>query len=186
MSVVMAQFGCLRGIKSEELELMLSWRNASNVRLNMYTRHIISLEEHMAWWKRTQLSTDRQYFMYEKNGEPTGIVSFTNIDPANKNASWAFYAAPQAPKGTGTRMEWLAIEYAFNVLGLHKLHCEVLAFNEPVIKLHQKFGFRVEGVLRQHHKVEDNFVDIYKLGILFNEWAEKSSPMKERILKISE
>lgn len=41
-------------------------------------------------------------------------------------------------------MEYLALEYAFKDMGLHKLFCEVLAFNAPVIKLHQKFGFKIE------------------------------------------
>jgi RimJ/RimL family protein N-acetyltransferase len=53
------------------------------------------------------------------------------------------------------------------------LHCEVLAFNTAVIRLHQKFGFQVEGVLRQHHFVGNEYIDTYKLGILAHEWAVK-------------
>lgn len=181
----MQAFGTLRPIEQHELELMLGWRNAPNVRANMYTRHEISWDEHLAWWSRVQQRDDQKYYMYESDGIPLGIVGFVGIDRASENSSWAFYASPEAPKGTGSKMEYLALECAFNQLGLHKLHCEVLAFNAPVIKLHQKFGFSVEGILREHHKINQDFVDIYRLGLLATEWAEKSSEMLNKLVKIS-
>lgn len=181
----MQLFGKLRSIKDEELELMLSWRNAPSVRANMYTRHEISLAEHLAWWSRAQLRKDQRYFMFEANGAPSGIVGFMDIDALNDSASWAFYASPKAPKGTGSKMEFLALEYAFHELGIHKLHCEVLAFNAPVIKLHQKFGFKVEGILREHHKLDEEFVDIYKLGLLSYEWEEQRTAMHDKLEKFS-
>lgn len=173
----MSPLGVLRPIKDDELDLMRSWRNAPAVRENMYTRHEISSDEHLAWWGRTCQRQDQQYLMYESNSKALGIVGFTSIDRVNGNCSWAFYAAPDAPKGTGSRMEFLALEHVFKDLILHKMHCEVLAFNTPVIKLHQKFGFQVEGILRQHHFKDGEYIDIYRLGILESEWATKREEM---------
>jgi UDP-4-amino-4,6-dideoxy-N-acetyl-beta-L-altrosamine N-acetyltransferase len=177
----MNTLGHLRSISDEELELMRTWRNAPAVRANMYTRHEISSAEHLAWWAKTQQRDDQQYFMYEKDGKALGIVGFMLIDRINANCSWAFYAAQEAPKGTGSRMEFLALEHVFNSLKLHKLHCEVLAFNTPVIKLHQKFGFQVEGIFRQHHLVDDQYVDIFRLGLLNDEWANKRNEMQTKL-----
>ena len=81
-------------------------------------------------------------------------------------------------------MEIQALDYAFSVLGIRKLYCEVLAFNTPVIKLHQKFGFTVEGVFRQQHKFEGGFVDIYRLGILAPEWSERREELVARIVSV--
>src|SRR5690606_38648738 len=108
------------------LQTILNWRNAPAVRRNMYTRHEISLEEHLAWWKNVGSREDQLYFIYEYKNTPFGVVAFTQISNRDKNASWAFYASPEAPRGTGSRMEYLALEYAFKSLKLHKLHCEVL------------------------------------------------------------
>lgn len=177
----MNRLGQLREIKDDELELMRTWRNAPAVRANMYTRHEISSAEHLSWWARTQQREDQQYFAYEKHGEPLGIVGFTSIDRANANCSWAFYAAPSAPKGTGSRMEFLALEHVFKSLKLHKLHCEVLAFNTPVIKLHQKFGFQIEGIFRQQHYLDGEYVDIYRLGLLEREWGLKRDEMQNKL-----
>jgi RimJ/RimL family protein N-acetyltransferase len=123
--------------------------------------------------------------MYERDGISMGIVAFNGIDTLHGNSSWAFYASPDAPKGTGTKMEWLAIERAFDVLGLHKLHCEVLAFNEPVIKHHQKFGFTIEGIRRQHYRSCAGFVDICQLGLLADEWKIRSTDILKKIIQIS-
>jgi UDP-4-amino-4,6-dideoxy-N-acetyl-beta-L-altrosamine N-acetyltransferase len=160
---------------------MRLWRNSPNVRENMYTRHEISSEEHLTWWSRTENREDQKYFMYECKEVPTGIVAFTAIDKDNLNSSWAFYASPKAEKGTGSKMEFLALDYAFGALGLHKLSCEVLAFNAPVIKLHQKFGFKIEGIFREQHSINENYVDIYRLGMLGVEWNAQRQGMKNKI-----
>ncbi len=178
----MSDLGLLREIKDEELELMLSWRNAPSVRNNMYTRQVISLENHKKWWAGIQLRQDQRYFMYEWLGEPTGIVAFNDVDVINENSAWAFYASPDAPKGTGSRMEFLALEYAFGSLLLNRLYCEVLDFNQPVVKLHKRFGFTEEGVKRKHHKMEDGFHDVVCLGMLADEWNAKRDLMKTSLL----
>lgn len=177
----MSELGILRDIDNSELELMRSWRNAPNVRANMYTRHEISHEEHQSWWKRAQERTDQKYFIYENSLKSSGVVSFTMIDHVNSNCAWAFYAAPDAAKGTGSKMEFLALEYVFNVLKLNKIYCEVLDFNTPVINLHKKFGFKEEGVFRAQHKTETGYSDIYRLGMLSLEWNENREAMLARI-----
>lgn len=177
--------GILRAINSDELELMLAWRNSPNVRTNMYTRHEISLSEHLAWWERIKQRTDQKYFMYEFMDTPVGIIAFTDIDTVNRNSFWAFYASPAAPKGAGSKMEFLALEHAFGKLDLQKLCCEVLVFNSAVIKLHQKFGFKVEGIFREQHRLDESYIDIYRLGILASEWQKGRDSMLSKITQKS-
>ena len=184
MKEKLKEFGMLRPLRDSELELILTWRNAPSIRENMYTTHEISLSEHFDWWERTKISDSDQYFIYEFQGNPTGIVGFTDLNRENQNSSWVFYASPSAPTGTGSRMELLALDYAFNQLGLHKLYCEVLAFNAPVIKLHKKFGFKVEGILRDQHYRQDTFIDIYRLGMLNWEWKDSQAAMISRLSRI--
>lgn len=177
------KLGKLRSVNSEELILMLSWRNAPSVRMNMYTQHEIGLDEHLAWWERIQGRTDQKYFMYDFQDTPLGIVAFNGIDQNSKNSEWAFYASPDALKGTGSRMEYLALDYAFNTMKLHKLTCEVLEYNSSVIRLHEKFGFKVEGIFREHYHLNDKFFDIYRMGILSSEWSERRNQMLGKLLK---
>ena len=175
------KLGAFRDIQDNDLELILSWRNAPSVRQNMYTRHEISLEEHHRWWKVVSDRNDQRYFLYENAGTPLGVVSFTQINASDSNSSWAFYASPDAPRGTGSRMEFLALEKAFGEIGLHKLYCEVLAFNEPVVKLHKKFGFNVEGTFSEQHQMDGDYVDVIRLGILKIEWESIREGVLEKL-----
>lgn len=181
----MFDIGKLRLIESSELEIIRSWRNDPSIRKNMYSRHEISADEHARWWKKISEREDQKYFMYEYLGVPYGVVSFNSIDRVNSNSAWAFYASPSSPKGTGSRMEFLAIDYVFHELKLYKLYCEVLDFNSAVIKLHQKFGFQVEGVFRQHHKIDDGYASIVRLGLLYTEWESKREEMLNRLLSLN-
>jgi len=173
--------GILRPLADKDLARMLQWRNAPAIRKNMFTRNEISPEEHAAWWQRTHQRADQHYFVYEQDAIPAGIVAFNGVDRVNAHSFWAFYAAPEAPRGTGSRMEFLALEHAFGALGLHKLSCEVLASNVAVIRLHLKFGFSEEGVFRSHHYVDDTYVAVHRLGILAEEWQQHRSAMLARL-----
>ena len=179
----MSNLGTLRPVEESEVEMMRLWRNAPAVRMYMYSTHEISREEHLAWWDRIRERTDCRYFIYEAGRQPLGVVGITQINQQNRNASWAFYAAPGAPRGTGSRMELMALDYAFSELHLNKLCCEVLATNQAVISLHQKFGFKVEGVLREQHRTENGFIDVYRFGILKHEWANIRPSVLARLIK---
>ena len=74
------------------------------------------------------------------------------------------------------------LELAFEQLNMQKLYCEVFAFNTSVIKLHQKFGFNIEGIFKQQQKVNGKFVDVYRLGILAAEWFEQRQAMHIKLL----
>ena len=182
----MKKIGAKREIAESELELMLSWRNAPGVRKNMYSQEAIGYETHLAWWAEMQKRDDHKYFMYELENIPLGVISFNSIDTENHHAFWAFYASPEAPRGTGTKMEFIALNYAFDVLALRKLSCEVLAYNNAVLKLHEKFGFQTEGLFREHYELDGENIDVYRLGILRAEWIKQRPIIQKRLDNFNE
>lgn len=175
--------GLLRPIKDDELDLILSWRNEPAVRSNMFTRHKISREEHLSWWSIVSNSKRKKYLMYVMGSTPSGVVCFNDIDINNSNCCWAFYASPSAARGTGARMEFLALDYVFLFLELNKVFCEVFDFNTSVIKLHRKFGFKIEGVYREQHFVRGKFSDVVRLGLLRKEWCDNRNEMLQRLTR---
>ncbi|MEI7200955.1 UDP-4-amino-4,6-dideoxy-N-acetyl-beta-L-altrosamine N-acetyltransferase [Pectobacterium parvum] len=177
----MDNIGILRNIEDSELELILSWRNDPLIRKNMYNTNVISLDEHLKWWEGIKISPHYKYFMYEISDKAEGVVAFTNIDSINLHSFWAFYSSPKAPRGVGAKMEYRALEYAFEKLNLNKLSCEVLDYNISVVNLHKKFGFVQEGLFRDHHLYDNEYHDIYRLGIMKSEWEEKKLEMFKRI-----
>jgi UDP-4-amino-4,6-dideoxy-N-acetyl-beta-L-altrosamine N-acetyltransferase len=176
--------GLLRDIKDSELELIHSWRNSSEVKKYMYNRHDITLKEHMTWWENIKQRRDVKQLVFEYDSSPVAVVGFSQIDELNYNAVWAFYLKPDAPRGLGSLLELHAIKYAFSNFNLHKLKCEVISMNSSVIKLHMKFGFCEEGCFRDEHFYDDDFVDVYRLGLLKSEWEEKQPEIENRIKKV--
>lgn len=161
----------LREMRHDDVDMVRMWRNHPDVRRNMYTSHVISHEEHWDWWNAYTAFDGRRYLIAETD-VPVGFVGFTNIH--NGTANWAFYKAHHAPKGTGSQMERLALEYAFEELKLEKLSCEVLAYNKPVYYLHRKHGFQVEGIFRKAHLFEGERHDIYRMAIFKGDWKDAS------------
>ena len=171
----------LRPLQTSDLETILEWRNSPGVRKNMYTQGIISIEGHRAWWSDVSRRDDKRYFICEEFGIAVGVVAFTDINFNSCNASWAFYSDPNARKGTGSQMELLALDYAFLDMKLNKLYCEVLSFNQSVINVHKKFGFRVEGTFVQQFKNENGYSDVVRLAILEAEWAVKRLEITQKL-----
>lgn len=159
----------LRPMEYGDLEMVREWRNHPDVRRNMYTHHEIGFDEHALWW---DAADDDRLFIAGDKGGPLGVVCFSNYHPEHLTSDWAFYKAPDAPKGTGTQMERLAIEYAFATLGLEKLSCEVLSYNKPVYYLHRKHGFQLEGTFKKAHLFEGERHDIYRLALFKGDWKD--------------
>lgn len=174
--------GKLRPIQEHELEMMLEWRNAPDVRKNMYNTDIILLEDHLKWWEQIQQDDSIHYFFYEYENIPQGVVCFVGIDNLNHQAMWGFYVSSNALRGTGSRMEVLALDYAFNDLNLHKLSCEVLDYNATVVKFHKKFGFVEEGFFREHHVYQGKYFGIHRLAIMRDNWLQLKDNIIQRVI----
>lgn len=160
-------------------------RNQPDVRKFMYTSHEISEQEHANWLASLQGNPRQQVFVVIKDEQAVGVVSLNAINSAQKTADWAFYLdVGLQGKGLGSVVEFWMLDYAFDVAGLEKLNCEVLAMNAPVVKMHQKFGFEVEGVRRQNVVKDGVRVDVVLLGITKAEWQARRpalAPVIERI-----
>jgi len=171
----------LRELKEKDLPMILYWRNEPAVRKNMYTSHEISFQEHKHWFHNLKKDNSKAYFIAVIDGVESGVIGFTDINLIQGIASWAFYTSPNALRGSGSLMEFHALEYAFNELQLHKLKCEVLEFNKTVIKLHKKFGFLVEGQHRDAFFDGNKYHDIFHLGILDKEWIDQKIIMQKKL-----
>jgi len=174
-------------LAEEHLKLILKWRNSPNIREKMYTSHIISWEEHCAWFEKIKNSNTSKWFLYrEKNGSPAGVVGFTDIDERSHSAFWGFYTAENSPRGAGSRMGYEALEHAFQEYRLHKLNGEALASNTKSIRFHENLEFSREGLFRDHHFDGSNYVDVVRMGILENEWIVKKQDILNRVARFTQ
>ena len=181
----------LRALEPADSERLYTWRNSPEVSAFMYSDHQIAPEEHARWFAGIAGDARRDYRMIVVDGVPAGLANFADIDRRQGRAAWAYYLADPSVrgKGVGGYVEWLMIERAFGApdlggLGLRKLWCEVLIGNEPVWKLHQKFGFRQEALFRAHVIKDGRPTDVMGLGLLAEEWPAVRPAMAERLKRL--
>jgi len=68
----------------------------------------------------------------------------------------------------------LAVDYAFDTLGLHKLTAGVYANNSASVRVFEKSGFSVEGVEKKQYYCNGQYVDCISLGILKDEFQHQA------------
>lgn len=162
----------LRDVRPEDREMIREWRNLPKVSDYMYTDHVISVEEHTAWFARILNDPSCKYWIIVCDGEEVGLVNLYNINHTHGRCYWAFYVvSPNVRgKGVGSFAEYQVLTYVFEEIKLQKLCCEVLSFNQGVIEMHRRFGFVEEGVFRKHIMKKGVLHDIVCLAILKDEW----------------
>ncbi len=150
----------LRLINKQDLDKIRNWRNAPNVRENMFTDHLISPEEHLAWWQNIRDNASRKVLMFVRNGIDEGVVLFFDIDRGKQSCHWGFYISNDLNEmktriNTWQSLEKEAIDYAFSELLCKQIFCETFSFNKPVLEMHKRFGF-VESAIKSRKKGNSN------------------------------
>ena len=84
------------------------------------------------------------------------------------------YGLDRAEWGKGYMQEALRalLDYAFNVLDLHRLEADVDPRNENSIRIVEKLGFQREGYLRERWQVNGEIQDALFFGLLRPEWQK--------------
>lgn len=148
-------------------------RNLESVRRSMYTDHMIGLDEHLAWIDRLENDTKQIVFVVFINNKVSGAVSINALDRLHKKSDWAFYLDDKARGGLGAALEYGLLNYAFDMLGLEKINCEVIETNPTIVKMHLKFGFLEEGFRRSNIIKNDSRIGVHFLGLTKEDWLVK-------------
>jgi len=170
----------LRPVAENDLEAVLLWRNSDRIRRNMYSDHIITLQEHRGWFDRLATHRESVYLVFEIQGQPAGMVYFTDIDRDQGRCFWGFYLGDEAaPRGTGTVLGVLGMEYAFEALRIRKLCGEVFCFNTASIKFFRRLGFSEEGYFVRHVLKEGRHEDIVSFALFEEDWQGSRGTLEE-------
>ena len=173
----------LRNIRPDDKDKIREWRNLPKVADYMYTDHVISPEEHAAWFARVFNDPKYKYWIIVCDGEDVGVANLYAIDQTHRRCYWAFYVvSPNVRgKGVGSFVEYAVLNYVFDELKLEKLCCEVLSFNAGVVEMHRKFGFSQEGLFRKHIFKRDEWHDIVCMAILKEEWEAQRTQQELKL-----
>lgn len=169
----------LKNIEEKDLELILQWRNQDHIRKVMFNSNIITMEQHINWYKNLKQKENSLSKIFYFDDIPYGVLNITNINKLNNTCEWGFYIGDsKTPHGMGTVLGYASLNYLFDVLNLRKVCGEVIENNKKSRNFHEKLGFKNDGILRKHIFKENDYADIYIYSIFDKEWEVQSKNIK--------
>ena len=163
----------IREMTNNDLLMVLAWRNHPSIRLNMFSDHEISKDEHFKWFSKVNLNRLQSLWIVISNTEPIGFVQFKK-NHNELSADWGFYVSPDAKKGSGKILGQLALDLAFGELSITKVFGEALNFNNASIGFHRHLGFIQESS-------SDGNKDILKFVLSKEDWISNKRNLKEKV-----
>ena len=115
------------------------------------------------WRRRITENPEVSYYLLAVVDER--VVGMVSIDtyprPRRKHAGAIGISVHEEwqGKGVGTALMRAILDLADNWLNLSRLELEVFADNEAAIYLYERFGFELEGTMRQHAFRAGSYVD---------------------------
>ena len=122
---------------------------------------------------RTQSTPDLLTFvLVPRGGTPSGIASFTRIDPATGQVEVAgvLYARSLQRTRAATEAIHLLMLYAFEDLGYRRFEWKCDSLNEPSRRAAARLGFTYEGRFRHHMVTKGRNRDTDWYSVTDAEW----------------
>jgi RimJ/RimL family protein N-acetyltransferase len=91
-------------------------------------------------------------------------------NPDHMYVGISIYEDALISKGLGTEALKLWIDFQFKSRNLHHIGLETWSFNQRMIRVAEKLGFRNEGCERELRKWNDEWLDKLHFGMLKTEW----------------
>jgi RimJ/RimL family protein N-acetyltransferase len=135
-----------------------------------------------AWLATLPVSEDPLFFaVLDASGEPIGMVSFLNIDPAMRHLELGhIWYAPSAQRTrANTEAAYLMLRAAFDELGHRRVEWKCDALNERSRAAAIRLGFTFEGIFRQHMVIRGRNRDTAWYAMLDGEWPRVRASLEE-------
>lgn len=165
----------LRGLELEDYKKSIEWRKNDNI-WNMLggTKYYVSECFEKSWVEKAIFDSKdvRLAICLRENDRYIGNVYMTNIDQLRRTCHSHILIGESDCWGKGYAVEalMLALEYMFKERNMHRIQAIVLESNIQSLKMHQKCGYQIEGLLRESVFKNGTYHNQYVLSILENEF----------------
>jgi len=166
----------LRPVERDDLVFLRDLANDPAVRANVVGWDWpLSLAGQIRWFESGGDDSRTRRFIVEGDGVPLGLTGLWDIDWRNRTALSALKLGGVSGvrgRGVGTQAINAIMDFAFNDVGLNRLHSTILESNAASLAAYvRKSGWTEEGRLREHVWRNGGFADLIQVGILRSEYA---------------
>ena len=134
---------------------------------SLYDKHIHDISE--------------RRFVTDLDGEFAGVIELVEIDYIHRTTEIQIFVR-KAYQGRGLAKQAIrkGLNYAFNMLNMHKVYLYVDVDNQVGIHIYEGAGFVQEGRLRQHFYANGKYHDSLIMGIFRDEVKTEILPNKNK------
>lgn len=157
----------------------VDWLNDPVVNQYLETRWSEQTLENVQGFVISQRENDHSYLMaiiLNENHRHIGNIKIGPINRYHKHADLSYFIGDRSlwGKGIATEAIYLASDFAFNDLGLHRVEAGVYSLAVGSWKAMEHNGFKREAVFREQAICKDSYIDIYRYGLLKSEFKRNN------------
>ncbi|MCX6649670.1 MAG: GNAT family protein [Candidatus Bathyarchaeota archaeon] len=142
-------------------------------------------ESEALWFRQLRLSGSgiRWVITLQGDGRYIGDIGYLNHVKEHQRAEVS-YKLSRRHWGRGIMSEAMVavLRCGFEVMSLNRVEAMVNKENEASLRLLEKHGFQVEGVLREYERLNSIPRDMVLLSLLRNDWLTNSNTYAVRVL----
>ena len=111
------------------------------------------------------------------NDTIAGCVNFTSI--SDEQCEWGYYLNPAIQNGgLGIALEYYAVKYAFEELGVEKLFGAVIESNSKLYRNHiRHFGFSEDPAFDSERVINGNKIRFKGMSLKKSDWEKWDNPV---------
>ena len=165
----------LRELEEQDTANIVRWRNADDVRCNLFTQTLLTEEQHLQYYHSVvKTGCCKQYIIVLKETPPVdiGTVFLKNINMDLEQAEFGIFIGE--PHGRGNKLSYPAtyaiLQIAFEKIGLRRVYLSVVEDNLPAMTTYRRIGFREYDREQGGFLRDDRCVDIIHMEITKEEW----------------
>lgn len=171
---------CFRAFEYEDLEFINLIRNdEDNYQLTCGNKYYVSSIRDKKWIEDKIFNNYNQLYLLictKEDNISIGYISVTNIDYVNKKAQYGgiVISKENSGKGYGTEATKLLIKYVFEELGLNMIYGYWREDHKASIRMAEKIGFEVDGLVREYVYKQGRFHNAYIMTMLNSDYRLKN------------
>jgi len=172
----------LKARKFSETDILIrvNWINDKRINESMTFELPATFEKTLIWYKNNVGNPNRIDFTITKcNNDIVSMGGFISINRMDSNAEFYIMVNPEMMgQGFGSKISAWLFNYAFIELELNKIYLFTNDDNINAYRIYEKYGFKLEGLLREQ-KFKNGFYKNRRFyGLLKSEWEKLSWSQK--------
>lgn len=170
----------LTSLRLSDIQLIRQWRNSQVDILRQVGQ--LSVDDQIQYYENVvkpsfeEIKPRQILFSFLLNDDCIGYGGLTYIDWNSKRGEVSFLVnSTRVQDKNQYRMDFihflnLLCEVSFNELNFHRIYTEVYAFRKEHLEILEEFGFKLEGILKEHVYQNEEWIDSLLHRLLAKEW----------------